>query len=151
MAEPVLRDDALDVAALKESIDSLANSTAPFEGRLLKLMHRWKSSQYPDTLEMIAENPMTNYNERDLFQFVNASGFTRTRLELHLETVQMPQMSWAIFLDLTPHPWARPLRAVFDEQFSFEEREFFEKTIRPSIEREQHTAISRMAYVTAQK
>lgn len=151
MAEPVFVDDAFEVVALKDRIDRRAEELSPSQDRLLRLMHRWKSSQYPDTLEKMARNPITSCTERDLFRLVNASGFAETRLELHLESVRKPPMSWQLFLDITPHPLAKPLRAILAEQFTPDEREFFEKALRPSIEVQQFSATNRMAYLTAQK
>jgi arsenite methyltransferase len=151
MAEPVFMDDAFEVIALKSRIDRQADKLPPSELRLLRLMHRWKSSQYPDTQDKMVRNPITNYTERDLFRFANSSGFAKTRLELHLESVQKPPMSWQFFLDTAPHPLAKPLRAILAEQFTSDEREFFEKRLRPSIETHQFGETSRMAYLTAQK
>jgi SAM-dependent methyltransferase len=151
MAEPVFADDAFEVIGLKSRIDREAERLPEAELRLLRLMHRWKSSQYPDTLDRMARNPITNYTERDLFRSVNLAGFAETRLQLHLETVRKPPMSWQVFLDTTPHPLAKPLRAILAEQFTPEDREFFETRLRPSIETHQFGGTSRMAYVTAQK
>jgi len=74
IAEPVNRDDAFEVSALKRMVDALpAESGNDF----FHLLHRWKAAQYPDTEEKISANPFTNYSERDLVRFALDTRFAR--------------------------------------------------------------------------
>ena len=72
LAEPIFQDEAFYVRALKARID------APVPGRddrFLRLLHRWRATQFPDTTDEFAKSPIVNYSERDLINFVRASGY----------------------------------------------------------------------------
>jgi SAM-dependent methyltransferase len=148
IAEPIFRDDALSAAALKNIVD-----THPLEPRGLftHLLHRWKAAQFPDTMEKISESPIANYSERDLVRFAHASGFVDIHMELHIDVLPSAGTSWKVFIESSPHPWAPPLSVILAEQFTSEEREFFEKTFRPQVESPQFCMIDRIAYLNAMK
>jgi arsenite methyltransferase len=148
LAEPVFRDEAIAVSALKIQID-----TRPPEQRepLLALVHRWKAAQFPDTVEKIAKSPITNYSERDLVRFAEESGFIDIHMEFHIDITPHIARSWEVFIASSPHPWAPPLSVIFAEQFTPEERRLFEQTFRPLIGGRSTTAVSRIAYLTARK
>lgn len=148
LAEPILQDDALMASALRQMIESRnTRSPDPF----LPLLHRWKAAQYPDTPEKIAQSPIANYSERNLFDFVRACGFTEIRLQLHIEMIPSIIRSWEVFLNFSPHPWAPTLQVVLAEQFSEAERQLFEKTVRPIVESPEAMTTSRMAFLSATK
>ncbi|MEW6645455.1 MAG: methyltransferase domain-containing protein [Pseudomonadota bacterium] len=150
LAEPVFQDEAFEVVALRQRLDAAAQAGEPPD-RLLQLMHRWKSAHYPDTLAGMANNPITNTTERDLFRMVTAAGFADTHLELHLDAAVNHVTSWQTFIDIAPHPWALPLRRLLAERFTAKERAMFEQALRPLVETHQLAATSRMTYVTARK
>jgi arsenite methyltransferase len=148
LAEPILRDEALAVCALKNVIDA---RPADQGDRLLPLMHRWRSAQFPDTLEKIAADPITNYAERDLVAFAQAAGFAEIHLELHIDVLPFLFTSWETFLGMSPHPLAPPLRTILAERFSAEERAIVETALRRVVAAPGAVAIERMAYLTATK
>jgi arsenite methyltransferase len=149
LAEPIMQDDALAACALKRMIDERgAQSTGdPF----LPLLHRWKAAQFPDTPEKIAASPLANFSERTLFESVRVSGFTQLHLELHIDQRPSTIPSWSVFLETSPHPWAPPLSTILAERFSPEERQTFEKTMRPLVESGQALTTGRTAYLNAVK
>ncbi|MGO4714823.1 class I SAM-dependent methyltransferase [Bradyrhizobium sp. 2TAF24] len=150
LAEPALHDEAFEVMALKQRLEASAQAGEKPD-RILELMHRWKSAYYPDTPAAMANNPITNTTERDLFRLVAAAGFADTHLELHLDAAESRITSWKTFLDIAPHPWAQPLRRLLAERFTAKERVVFEQTLRPLVETQRLPATSRMIYVTATK
>jgi hypothetical protein len=79
-----------------------------FQDRFLPLPHRLKAAQYPDTQEKIANSPIANYSERNLFEFARTAGFTDIHLELHIDLLPSIIRSWDLFLRTSPHPWAPP-------------------------------------------
>ncbi|MGH8294060.1 MAG: class I SAM-dependent methyltransferase [Steroidobacteraceae bacterium] len=148
LAEPVMQDDALAVRAMKAVIDSkAANDVSP----LMLLLHRWKAAQYPDTEEKIRLSPLANYSERDLIRFAQSAGFIDLHLELHIDVVPSVVRTWEAFVNSSPHPLAPPLSLIMAEQFTAEERELFERSMRPVIEDPKAVSTDRMVYLTARK
>ncbi len=148
MAEPVLRDEALEVCALKKLVDA----RAPGDGDpFFPLLLRWRAAQYPDTEEKVRQLPITNYGERDLVRFAIDAGFVDIHLELHIDVRAEGAMSWNTFVRTSPHPWAPPLAAILAQRFSADERDFFEARLRPLVERGRQFGALRIAYLTARK
>jgi len=148
VAEPIFQDEAFYARALRRRLENRAGQP---EDRFLKLLHRWKAAQYPDTEEACAKSPIANYSERDLLNMVNETGFTNIHLQLHIDAVPSAITSWEVFLKTSPHPWAPSLEQIFVEQFTSEERQLFEEVIRPAVESGRHTTTDRTAYLQAVK
>lgn len=148
LAEPVMQDDALAARAMKTVIDS-----RPAQGvnPLMVLLHRWKAAQFPDTEEKIRLSPLANYSERDLIRFARSAGFGDVHLELHIDVVPSVVRTWEAFINSSPHPLAPPLRTIMAEQFTAEESELFEHSMRPVVEDPKTLATDRMVYLTARK
>ena len=148
LAEPVFQDEAVAAQAMRTVIESNPpEAVSP----LLRLMHRWKASQYPDTDEKIRASAIAGYSERDMVRFAQNAGFAEVHLELHIDTFPAIMRSWDVFVSSAPHPLAPPLRTIMAEQFSAEEREFFERSMRPVIEDPRAVSTERMLYLTARK
>jgi arsenite methyltransferase len=146
IAEPILQDEAFVATALRTMIETKSvRSQDPF----LPLLHRWKAAQYPDTHEKIANSPIANYSERNLFEIVRRSGFVEIHLELHIDMLPSILTSWEVFLDGSPHPWAPPLSTILKEQFTLEERQLFEQIMRPIVESPDAVTTTRIAYLNA--
>lgn len=148
LVEPVYQDDALAASALRAAID--ANPPERVSPMTL-LLHRWKAAQYPDTEEKILESPIANYSERDMIRFAQIAGFSELHLELHIDTLPSIVRSWEVFINSSPHPLAPPLSVIMSEQFTAEERQLFERTLRPVIEDPKAVTTDRMLYLTAKK
>jgi hypothetical protein len=123
----------------------------------LRLIHRWKAAQYPATEEEVWRNPITNFSERDLVRFARQAGFVDIHLELHIDHRMTPApeggplASWDTFLSFAPHPWAPPLRQIMAERFSGEERQRFERMMRPQVESRTWISSEVVAYLAAVK
>ncbi|HWX80466.1 MAG TPA: methyltransferase domain-containing protein [Steroidobacteraceae bacterium] len=148
IAEPILQDEAFFARALRRRVDT---ETPQPPDQFLRLLHRWKAAQFPDTEENCAKSPHVNYSERDLLNFVRASGFADIHLQLHIDVAPSLITSWEIFLDSSPHPWAPSLRSVLADRFTAQEREFFEKMVRPTVESGKNLTTDRIAYMNATK
>jgi arsenite methyltransferase len=72
-------------------------------------------------------------------------------LQLHIDVAPSLITSWEIFLDSSPHPWAPSLRSVLADRFTAQEREFFEKMVRPTVESGKNLTTDRIAYMNATK
>lgn len=148
IAEPIFWDEALAARALR---DVIAARPPGYEERLMPLLHRWKSAQFPDTPDKIAASPMTNFTERDLIRFAQGAGFAGIHMEFHVDTTAAIITSWEAFLDSAPHPLAPPLGKILAEQFSENERDFFVPVVRAMAEASQFGGVSRIAYLSATK
>jgi len=148
ICEPILQDEAFYVRALRSRIESKSHPS----DRFMTLLHRWKASQFPDTAEACAQNPLTNYSERDVLNMVREAGFSQIHLQLHIDVVPSLITSWDAFIGSSPHPWAPSLKQIFAEKFTPDEREFLERTIRPTVESgKSFSNDNRVVYLQAQK
>ena len=147
IAEPILQDDAFYTRALRNRVTAGSHGSDQF----FTLLHRWKAAQFPDTEEKCAASVLTNFSERDLFNLARNAGFPQTHLQLHMDGIPALTTSWEVFLDTSPHPWAPSLRRILAEQFTPEERTFFEKILRPTVESGNTLSIDRVAYMQAAK
>ena len=148
LAEPVFQDESYFVQALRQAVE--AQGPQPTD-LFLPLLHRWRAAQFPDTDEQRRLSPIVNYSERDLLSFVRDTGFGEIHLQLHIDVTPSAVPSWDVFLGIAPHPWAPPLRRILAEQFSPEERQFFESIVRPTVESGDHITTDRIVYLNAQK
>jgi hypothetical protein len=117
----------------------------------MTLLHRWKAAQFPDTEDACAQSPIANYSERDLLNMVRGAGFAPIHLQMQIDVAPSLITSWDVFLQTSPHPWAPSLHQIMAEQFSDEERQFFEQMVRPQIESGKNVTTERAAYLQAQK
>ncbi|MFP6560803.1 class I SAM-dependent methyltransferase [Paraburkholderia sp. B3] len=148
MAEPIIRDEALEVCALKQIVDArIGDPQDPFFALLL----RCRAAQYPDTKEKIRSLPITSYGERDLVRFAVDTGFTDIHLELHIDVRTQDSPSWQTYLHTSPYPGAPSLKSILETQFTLSEREFLEARLRPLVESGHRFAAVRIAYLTAQR
>jgi len=148
LAEPVYQDDALAASNIREAVES---SPPERVSRMSVLLHRWKAAQYPDTEEKILESPVANYSERDMVRFAQTAGFPTLHLELHIDVLPSIVRSWDVFINSSPHPLAPPLSVIMSKQFTAEERQLFERAMRPVIEDPKAVTTDRMLYLTAKK
>lgn len=147
IAEPILQDDAFYARALRRRVD---DQSRPVD-RFVTLLHRWKAAQFPDTEERRAKSPIASYSERDVLNMVRGAGFAPIHLQLHIDVVPALITSWEVFLGTSPHPWAPSLKQILAEQFTRDEREFFEQMVRPTVESGKNVTTDRIMYLQAQK
>lgn len=148
IAEPILQDEAFFARALRKRVEA---QPAGSQDRFLPLLHRWKAAQFPDTEELCAQSPIANYSERDLVNFARGSGFAHIHMELHIDVMPSLITSWEVFLGSSPHPWAPPLSVILADQFTSEERQFFEQVVRPTVELGHALTTERVVYLHATK
>ncbi len=155
IAEPILRDEALEACALTQTLQS---QPAHADTTFLRLLQLWKAAQFPSTAEAIAATPLVNFSERDLVRFAKGAGFSDLHMELHIDlaTAHSPigpavPATWETFLAVSPHPAAPPRNKILAEHFSPDERALFERLLRPAIESKTWRSSSTVAYLTACK
>jgi ubiquinone/menaquinone biosynthesis C-methylase UbiE len=148
MSEPVLQDEAIAALSLKRLLEAQPPER---RNRLLALKHRWMSAQFPDTESKIAASAIANFSERDMLRMIREAGFVEIHMEMHFDVARSNITSWNVFTGISPHPLAPTLKDILQNQFSGEERDFFEKTLRPQVESGQAVAVGRTLYLTAIK
>jgi arsenite methyltransferase len=148
LAEPVLQDEAFLASALRTVLSAPG---AGAQDHFQRLLHHLKAAQYPDTLQAIAENPLVNFSERDLFETVRGAGFVDVHLELHMDLRPSAIRSWDAFLHTSPHPFAPTTGVILAEKFTAEDRARFETLMRPIVESPGAVTITRIVYLNATK
>jgi len=148
LAEPILQDDAFYARALRNKVE---DKGSPSPDRFLRLLHRWRAAQFPDTEELCANSPIANYSERDLLNLARGCGFGEIHLQLHIDVMPSLVTSWEVFLGTSPHPLAPSLSQILAEQFTAEERQYFEQILRPTVEAGRSISTDRIAYLQANK
>jgi len=148
IGEPINRDAAMQLAAVTNYLTSQPNDaqTAP-----ARLYQRWRAAQFPSTKEEIMSNPLTNFTERDLFNFFRLAGFTEVHLELHIDERKSSIASWETYMNIAPLPNTRTMREILVSDFSPEEQSLLEGKLRPLFESNLFSERDTIAYLTAIK
>ncbi|MGH3034907.1 MAG: class I SAM-dependent methyltransferase [Gaiellaceae bacterium] len=100
------------------------------------------------------EDPMLDFDERDLLAFVAAAGFSEIRLDLEVRIERSPWSagrSWDAFLRTSGNPRLPPIAEVLDEALNAEERKRFSAHLRPLVEQSQGTSRLAVCYLWAVK
>jgi SAM-dependent methyltransferase len=98
------------------------------------------------------DDPMMNFNERDLVDYALAAGFREVRLELDVEVRPGSWVvDWERLLDLAPNPNASTTRDLLDAALTPEERERYIAHMKPLIDSGNGTIHSAFAYLYARK
>lgn len=147
IAEPIFRDEVLEVCAMTKLVHVQPENR---DMEFFRLLQRYKAAQFPSTEEQLRSSPIANFSERDLVRWSMEAGFTKVHLELHIDQ-RPPVTDWELYLDIAPHPAAPTLREILAERFAAEERSFFERVLRPTIESGGSVVIDRIAYLAAEK
>lgn len=148
LAEPIRRDEAFEVCALRTLVE--ANPDAP-DNLFFRLLHRWKRTQFPDTEAEAARTPMTNFSERDLVNMAMQAGFVDIHMEFHIDVGQPLSWSWDALLDSTPLPWSPTLRQLMAQEFDAQEQRMFEQVMRSQMCLRDMRQVNRMAFLSARK
>jgi arsenite methyltransferase len=126
LCDPIFQDNAL---ALHANAERLASGGFGERARQVELLHRWHASQLPDTIAAMATNPLTNFNERDLFRFCEAAGFSDVHVELRIDKVRLPVPSWEAMLSTASLAGAPTLAEVLESSYTEPERAEFKALV----------------------
>jgi ubiquinone/menaquinone biosynthesis C-methylase UbiE len=148
LADPLLRERALAVTRIARGLESASFGERTAE---MELIHRWLSRQFPDTLEAITSNCLTNYTERELVRFAQAAGFLPIHGRAELDVRPANPLAWETFLRLSPFAGVPTLAEILERDFDAAERSEFERYIRPAVERGGSGEESATAFLVAEK
>jgi arsenite methyltransferase len=90
------------------------------------------------------EDPMLDFDERDLVALAEQAGFFPIELELNAEIKAMEPRPWEPFLNSSGNPRIPTISEAMDRALSPEERERFAEHLRPLVE--EGKGVSRMAH-----
>jgi ubiquinone/menaquinone biosynthesis C-methylase UbiE len=111
-----------------------------------KVMSVYDRLQPPD-------DPMLDFDERDLLRHVEDAGFSDIHLTLEVTVGSRPWAGgpWEAFLRTAGNPCVPPLEEVFEEALTSAERERFCAHLRPLVERSEGEGRLAVAYLRAVK
>lgn len=100
------------------------------------------------------QHPLTNFDERDLFQAAEDAGFAAIKLEYTAELAPYPLSTtdWDVFVKTSGNPLDPTLAEELDQALTAAERTEFEAHLRPLVERgEPRIGRSAVSYLSALK
>ena len=98
------------------------------------------------------DDPMLNFDERDLFRLAERAGFEQVHLtlEAHREPPRF-EVEWDTFLRRAPNPYAPTLEEAVDQALTPDEAGRFLDHLRPLVEQKRGTRRMAVAYLWARK
>jgi hypothetical protein len=94
---------------------------------------------------------MLNFDERDLFDFAQKSGFDALQVDFQIKQERKKISDWESQLRRRPNPRAPSLEEVMEQALTSEEREQFVRHLQPLVESRQGKNKSGVAYLSATK
>jgi arsenite methyltransferase len=80
------------------------------------------------------DDPMFDFDERDLFSLAERAGFFPVTLEYRAEAIQLEPRSWESFLHSAPNPKIPTFAEAMDAALTAEERDVLVAELRPAVE-----------------
>jgi arsenite methyltransferase len=81
------------------------------------------------------DDPMLDFDERDLVRLAVDAGFFPVELDLQIEVVSIDAMSWERFVNVAGNPNIPSLAEAMEEALDAGERARLERHLRPLVER----------------
>jgi arsenite methyltransferase len=97
------------------------------------------------------EDPMLDFDERDLVELAVGAGFFPVELDLELEVVPLDAMSWERYANTPGNPKIPSLAEAMETALTEEERERLVSHLRPLVERGEGIGRWAKAYLRATK
>jgi SAM-dependent methyltransferase len=98
-----------------------------------------------------ADDPMLDFDERDLFRLCESAGFFPVDVDLHLELVPQQPRPWEAFANTAWNPRVPSLAEAMDQVLQPDERERFRAHLQPLVESGAGTWRMGHAYLQATK
>lgn len=147
IGEPSFQREALRAIALRHVFQARHGVAVE---PLLPLLCRWQAAQFPDTIEKMAADSMTNFTAQDLARWFAEAGFENVTLSEVIHPGECAGISWEAFLARSPHPLAPSLGEIMRTQFTPAERAYFEAAFKPRLA-SHRAAEDLMIYLRARK
>lgn len=98
-----------------------------------------------------ADDPMLDFDERDLVKFAEGAGFFPVELDLHAVVRPIKPVPWDAFLKSAGNPRIPTIGEAMDQALTAEERELFSEHLRPLVEEGKGVWRMAQAYLRAVK
>jgi ubiquinone/menaquinone biosynthesis C-methylase UbiE len=131
IVDPIFADGAFALVGLAAQRNTDRRDPG---SRYAELYHRLRSKHFPDSLDEIRRNSLTNYTERTLLGLLESNGFTNVHLRLHIDTVAAPPIRWETFLATAPRAGVPTVGEILDADFTPAERDEFRQLFRARVE-----------------
>lgn len=99
----------------------------------------------------LEQNPLVNFDERDLMNTAHRAGFTEVHLTYEASIRPNARMAWELLYTAAPNPNARPLRDVLEGEFSSYEATQVVEYLKPYVEERSITNFFAQSILVAQK
>jgi arsenite methyltransferase len=96
-------------------------------------------------------DPMMNFDDRDLVELAERTGFERVHLTLEVETSSPEPVPWDAFVDMPPNPRIPSPRQAMEQVLTPEEQARYEAHLRPLVEGGRGSRRMASAYLLAVK
>jgi ubiquinone/menaquinone biosynthesis C-methylase UbiE len=102
-------------------------------------------------LQPLDSDPMMDFDQHDLLRFAEDAGFKNVHLNYHVVVIQAPPLGWDAMINSPGNPNIPSIAEAIHQIFTAEERERFEKHLRPRVEAGGSVRRNAVAYLTARK
>jgi ubiquinone/menaquinone biosynthesis C-methylase UbiE len=99
----------------------------------------------------LSDDPMFDYDERDLLQFAADAGFNERHLELRHDVMPQEPTEWDVFASVSPNPLAPTLAEAMRETLTLSEQNQFTAHLRPLVEQGKGTFAVATVYLWGSK
>jgi SAM-dependent methyltransferase len=103
---------------------AIGDEAASLLGKLIDSLRRFQPE----------DDPMFDFDERDLFALAERAGFFPVTLEYRAEAIPLEPRSWESFLHSAPNPKIPTFAEAMDAALTAEERELLVAALRPAVE-----------------
>lgn len=97
------------------------------------------------------EDPMLDFDERDLFRLAEAAGFREVEMEYYARALPTPPREWEQMIHVAANPRVPTLHEAMDQVLTPDERQRVEAHLRPLVEKGGGTHRAAIAYLWARK
>jgi arsenite methyltransferase len=131
---------------LQRSNSFMGYNVLPVKAQMTKVMEAFTWNNDPD-------NPMGNFDERDLVKYATGAGFTHIKAEMEIETGKAGFCAgdWERFYNSSMNPNAPTLREAVEQQLNEEEVRTFINHLKPLVQAGDGWVTQAFCYLTADK
>jgi hypothetical protein len=126
-----------------EPINVFCDGAWPYDFGPVDAIRRKLDALY-EAIQPPGEDPMLDFDERDLLRLATDAGFFPVELDYRAEVRPIEAQSWETFLNTSGNPKIPTLAEAMDEALTPPERERFAEHLRPLVEQGQ--GVWRMAH-----
>jgi hypothetical protein len=136
--------------ARREPINRLNRFLRAFDISEVQTLHERIQAVF-DELQPPEADPMLNFDDRDLVDLAEGSGFTEVHLKLRVDVKPPEPMRWEAYANMAFNPRIPTLTEVMERVLDANERTLYESHLRPLVEEGRGSRRTASAYLWALK